>query len=74
MGQKAIRQAMNERVSNVNRAQVIQVVAVESITGKGTTESPVREITEYYSIRDGKLLARIDHWLDEQKAGNNENP
>lgn len=56
------------RSSNVDGVKLIQVIEVNSIFGDGTNEeghSPIRSITEYYSL-DGKLLATVDTWKAEQ--------
>lgn len=45
------------RSTAINEARLIEVLQVKSIIGDGTHESPVVEITEYYS-KDGELLAR----------------
>ncbi len=47
------------RKSNVNKAELIEVIKTDSVCGKGTEESPVRVIIEYWSL-EGKLLARVD--------------
>lgn len=45
------------RLTGVNEVKVIEVIEVKSITGEGVTDSPIYEVTEYYSL-DGELLAR----------------
>lgn len=52
-----------KRNSNVNEAQVIEVVEVKSIVGEGIKNDPVREIREYWS-KDGTLLARTSRLED----------
>ena len=47
------------RASNVDTAQVIEVIKVESLFGDGTEESIARKIIEYYDL-EGHLLARVD--------------
>ncbi len=47
------------RQSNVNKAELIEVIKTESVCGKGTEESPVRVVIEYWSL-EGELLARVD--------------
>ena len=47
------------RLTAVNEAKVREVIEIKSIIGKGTKESPVHEVLEYYSL-DGELLARRD--------------
>ncbi len=53
----------HKRLSNVNAAEVIEVVKVTSTTGEGTKEDVVRIITEYFSL-EGKRLARVDTTRD----------
>ena len=48
------------RLSNVDEVKVIRVVEVKSIIGEGTKESPIRQITEYFSL-DGERIARTDY-------------
>ena len=48
-----------ERRSNVDSAEVMQVIRTRSLVGKGTEDSVMRPLTEYWTL-DGKLLARID--------------
>lgn len=45
------------RLSNIDEAQIIEVIEVKSIVGDGTSEDPYRQITEYFS-KEGDLLAR----------------
>ncbi len=54
------------RQSNVNKAELIEVIKTESICGKGTEESPVRLIIEYWSL-EGELLARVDTYYEALK-------
>jgi len=49
--------------SRVRSAQVMSVIVVRSVTGKGIQEDPAREITQYFSL-DGELLATVDTWMD----------
>ncbi len=43
--------------SHVSEAQVIEVIAIESTVGTGTSDDPIRVIREYFA-KDGQLLAR----------------
>ena len=45
------------RLTPINECKVIQVVEVKSLVGDGTHDSPIMEITEYFSL-DGVRLAR----------------
>lgn len=47
------------RNSAVNEAKVIQVIAIESITGEGVEGDPIRLVREYFTL-DGQLLARTE--------------
>lgn len=47
------------RNSAVNEAKVIQVIAIESITGEGVEGDPIRPVREYFTL-DGQLLARTE--------------
>lgn len=48
------------RRSNVVMVEIIQVIHVQSVIGKGTDEGdPVRKVHEYYTM-EGQLLARVD--------------
>lgn len=46
------------RLSNVDNAQIISVIKIESLCGEGTLESPMETITEYFSL-EGTRLARV---------------
>lgn len=46
-----------KRLTSVNECRVLQVIEVKAITGEGTDDDPVIEVTEYYSF-EGDLLAR----------------
>ena len=48
-----------ERRSNVDSVEIIQVIRVYSLIGKGADDSPMRQLTEYWSM-DGKLMFRVD--------------
>lgn len=48
------------RISNVDTAEVIKVIKIESIAGEGTHKDPVHTVTEYFSL-DGKRLARTTY-------------
>ena len=50
-----------ERISNVDSVDVIQVIRVCSLKGKGVEGSPMRRVTEYWSMK-GACLARRDEW------------
>lgn len=67
------------RLTPINECKVIEVIEVKSLVGNGTHESPIVEITEYYSL-DGVRLARyvpsetelapgvwVNGWGEEQK-------
>jgi len=41
------------------KAKLIQVIQTESMRGKGEGESPLRRVTEYWSL-EGELLAEFD--------------
>ncbi len=56
------------RKSNVNTVELIVVIKTESICGKGTEESPVRVVIEYWSL-EGELLARVDTFDEAIKRG-----
>ena len=43
-------------------AQIMEVIVVSTAVGKGTTDDPIRIITEYWSKR-GKLLAVNDPYV-----------
>lgn len=44
------------------RAKLIQVIVTDlDLRGKGTTEDPIRRVTQYWST-DGKLLAEDDRY------------
>jgi hypothetical protein len=70
-----------ERLTGVNEARVVQVIEIKSLAGNGDSESPMHEVTEYYSF-DGELLARktlkgdlpIGRWLGHNKAPLSTNP
>jgi hypothetical protein len=52
-----------ERLTPINKCQLVEVIEVTSIVGEGDVEgTPCREVVEYYS-KDGILLARYDHYL-----------
>ncbi len=55
------------RKSNVNKTELIEVIKTESVCGKGTEESPVRIIIEYWSL-EGELLARVDTFYEAVKG------
>ena len=44
-------------------ARLIPVIEVEKVIGKGTDESPLRTIREYWTI-DGELLAKSEDPLE----------
>lgn len=46
-------------------AKVIQVIETEECRGKGTPDSPLRGVKQYWSL-DGKLLAEFDPLPDYQ--------
>jgi len=53
----------HERLSNVDEAEVIQVIRVRSLVGDGHGEgTPSRQITEYFDLK-GERLARVDTYL-----------
>ncbi len=53
-----------ERLTNVDSAEVIEVIEIKSFVGEGDgVGTPGRQITEYYS-KAGDLLARRDVYLD----------
>ncbi len=53
----------HERLSNVDEVEVIEVVRVRSLVGKGDgIGTPGRQITEYFDM-NGERLARIDTFL-----------
>ena len=57
-----------ERLSNVDKAEVMQVVVVESLVGQGDGNgTPKRLIKEYFSL-EGELLARRDSYLEGELA------
>lgn len=45
------------RSTAINEVNIIQVIEIKSIIGTGNVNSPITEISEYYSM-EGKLLAR----------------
>jgi len=47
-----------ERQSNVDKVEIVKVIKVESICGKGVEGDPIRKIWEYYSLK-GALIVRI---------------
>lgn len=55
------------RASNIERAEVIQVIRVFSVCGSGEPHDPYRSLIEYWSL-DGELLARKDVWLEGQQS------
>lgn len=46
-------------------AQVIQVIEVYWPVGRGIATDPMRRNRRYYTL-DGKLLAEVDEWKEEQ--------
>ena len=54
-------------MSKVRNAKELLVIQVESTTGQGNDDDPVRVIFEYFS-RGGELLAFRDSWAEETKA------
>jgi hypothetical protein len=48
------------RLTPINEIKVIQVIEVKSLIGDGTKDSPIAEVTEYYSL-DGIRLARRNY-------------
>ncbi len=49
-------------------ARVIRVIETTNATrGKGTPDSPIRTLRQYYS-EDGELLAEVDSWREELDA------
>lgn len=58
-----------ERLTNIHEAKLIEVIEIKSLVGEGDEDgSPIREIREYYS-KEGELLARYDHLLDDLGFG-----
>jgi len=53
---------MFKRLSNVDRARVVELIEVCSIIGKGVEGDPVRRQLEWYTF-DGELVARTDEEL-----------
>lgn len=51
------------RESNVDAVQVVKVIRVDSVTGRGTENDPVRRVTEYYTM-EGRLITRSSPWED----------
>lgn len=45
------------RSTAINEVNILQVIEIKSIIGTGNVNSPITEISEYYSM-EGKLLAR----------------
>lgn len=43
-------------------ARVISVIETKAVRGRGTSDDPVREVTEYWSL-DGEKLAERDDYL-----------
>ena len=43
-------------------ARVISVIETKAARGRGTSDDPVREVTEYWSL-DGEKLAERDDYL-----------
>lgn len=48
-----------DRASYVNEVRVVQLIMVRSIRGRGTDESPIIEVTEFYDAA-GRLVARSE--------------
>jgi len=46
---------------------VMEVIRVEIVEGEGIETSPVRRVLYYYA-RDGRVLARVDEWEQEEKT------
>lgn len=53
---------MTDHEQRPDTARVIQVIETTLLRrGKGTVDSPIRLITQYWTF-DGKLLAEVDGW------------
>ena len=58
-----IMRAATTRHSTVVHVEVIRVIEITSVLGLGVEESPVRQVTEHYTM-DGVLIARSDPVVD----------
>lgn len=47
------------RDTNVNSVEIVQMIKVDSVVGRGVDGDPVRVITEFYTM-DGQIVARHD--------------